>query len=118
MDCGLTPQILVDAGHENVDVPAAFVQNGTIILNVHDRAVRDLNMDNEVVSFSARFSGVAHSIYVPMSAVMAVYARENGQGLFFDMPDGDQPEPTPPEPDDDGGGNVKPIRSKPNLKLV
>ncbi|MFT5110886.1 MAG: stringent starvation protein B [Parasphingorhabdus sp.] len=129
MDCGFTPQIMVKASVAGVNVPAAFVQNGTIILNVHDHAVRDLNMENEVISFSARFSGVAHNVIAPMEAVVAIYARENGQGLFFDMPkegeignesfesstDGQD---DPGNPDGSGGGNVKPIRIKPNLKLV
>lgn len=82
-DNGLTPHLVVHVD-ENTRVPQGYVKNGEIVFNVHHSAVRNLLADNEAVTFSARFGGVAHEIYVPMSAVTGVFARENGQGLFFD----------------------------------
>jgi stringent starvation protein B len=123
MDAALTPQILVNATMPGVEVPSEFVQDGAIVLNVHDRAVRGLDMGNEWVTFSARFAGTARSIRVPVSAVMAIYARENGEGLFFELPgqrgeqsDGEQPVEAPAG--DDDGGKQTPRRGKPDLKLV
>ena len=86
VDAGLTPQILVNATLDGVDVPAEYVKDGAIVLNVHDRAVRDLDMGNDSISFSARFAGRPRGIFVPVDAVLAIYARENGQGLFFEVP--------------------------------
>jgi stringent starvation protein B len=81
-DC--TPYILVDANHANVKVPPGYAADGQIVLNAAPAAVRDFTMDNQAVSFEARFSGAPFSLYVPITAVLAIYARENGQGMFFD----------------------------------
>lgn len=108
MDAGLTPQILVNATVAGVDVPNEFVKDGAIVLNVHDRAVRDLDIGNETVNFSARFSGRPRNVLVPMEAVLAIYARENGQGLFFELPgtsSGDEQDATTLT--DAGGGTVR-----------
>lgn len=83
-DNNLTPYLLVDATKPYTDVPQQFVQDGQIVLNIVPHAVHMLNMSNEAVTFSARFGGVSKDIYVPMNAVLGLYARENGQGLFFD----------------------------------
>ncbi|HEX4870496.1 MAG TPA: ClpXP protease specificity-enhancing factor [Moraxellaceae bacterium] len=82
-----TPFLLVDATRAGVQVPAAFVKEGRIVLNVAPGAVRDFFIHNDDVSFSARFGGVPMQVYVPMGAVLAVYSRENGQGMFFDEDD-------------------------------
>ena len=81
-DNGFTPYIAayVDA---SVQVPLEFVKNNEIVLNVGMDATSDLLMDNEWISFKARFSGTAREILVPMERVMAIYARENGQGMTF-----------------------------------
>jgi len=81
-DC--TPHILVNAEYRAVQVPQGFATDGQIVLNVSPTAVRHLHMDNEAVSFEGRFSGVAHTLYVPVGAIMGIYARENGQGMVFD----------------------------------
>jgi stringent starvation protein B len=81
-DC--TPHILVDAEYRAVQVPEGFATDGQIVLNVSPNAIRHLHMDNEAVSFEGRFSGVAHTLYVPIGAIMGIYARENGQGMVFD----------------------------------
>ena len=80
-DNGMTPHILVDARLPGVRVPAHAVKDGRIVLNIADRAVAKLDMDNDSVRFSARFGGVSQSVMVPISAVLAIYARETGQGM-------------------------------------
>jgi len=110
-DNGLTPQILVDAGTDGVRVPQSYVQDGQIVLNIADQAVEMLEMGNNLLSFAARFGGTPHEVDVPIEAVLAIFARENGQGIFFKEPDGS------PDPDDKSGEQSdKPAR--PNLKLV
>ena len=83
VDNNLTPHVLVDATRPGVQVPSAYVQEGRIVLNVAPGAVRDLFIRNEALSFSARFGGIPMQVHVPMSAVLAIYARENGQGMAF-----------------------------------
>lgn len=80
-DNGMTPHLLVDATRPMVQVPRHAVKDGRIVLNVAERAVAGLQMTNDVISFSARFGGVSHSVSVPVSAVLAIYARETGQGM-------------------------------------
>jgi stringent starvation protein B len=80
-DNGMTPHLLVDATRPHVQVPTHAVKDGRIVLNVAERAVAGLQMTNEVIRFSARFGGVSHAVSVPVSAVLAIYARENGQGM-------------------------------------
>lgn len=80
-DNGMTPHLLVDATRSGVQVPMFAVKDGRIVLNVAERAVAKLEMSNEHVRFSARFGGVSHAVSVPISAVLAIYARETGQGM-------------------------------------
>lgn len=80
-DNGLTPHLLVDASRPGVRVPTHAVKDGRIVLNIAERAVAQLHMDNDDVRFSARFGGVSHAVIVPIDAVLAIYARENGQGM-------------------------------------
>ena len=84
-DNGYTPHIavVVDA---RTRVPMQFVKNGEIVLNISFEATSGLKMDNDVVSFSARFGGVSRDISVPVDNVIAIYARENGQGMAFEAP--------------------------------
>jgi len=84
-DSGFTPYVAV-AVDETVRVPAEFVNNGEIVLNISALATSRLLIDNEAVSFQARFGGVAREVYVPMTQVIAIYARENGQGMAFEVP--------------------------------
>ncbi|WP_420600275.1 ClpXP protease specificity-enhancing factor [Neptuniibacter sp.] len=83
LDNELTPHVMVDAEQSNVAVPREFVEDGRIILNILPSAVRDFYMGDDAIAFNARFSGQPMDIYIPMSAVLAVYARENGQGMGF-----------------------------------
>ncbi len=80
----LTPYVVVDATLPNVDVPMQYVKDGQIVLNIAMRAVEHLDLGNEFLSFSARFSGNVVHIKVPMYAVTAIYAKENGAGTMFD----------------------------------
>ena len=84
-DAGFTPYIAV-AVDESVRVPVEFVKNGEIVLNVSALATNHLKLGNETIEFQARFSGVPREVYVPVSRVIAVYARENGQGMAFEVP--------------------------------
>ena len=93
-DNGFTPQVLVNASIEGVEVPASHVVDGQIVLNISSSAVRLHVMDNDCLSFSARFSGVEEDIYLPIESILAIFARENSQGIFFEEVD-DEPEPDP-----------------------
>lgn len=95
LDNGLTPHLLVDAGYPGAQVPAQFVQDGQIILNVAPTAVRNLVMGNEWISFGARFSGTPYELLIPSEAVLGIFSRENRQGMVFPPPE----YPQPPGPD-------------------
>ncbi len=119
MDNQLTPQILVTDSVSGVLVPKTHVKDGHIVFNIHINAVKDLQMGNETISFSARFSGKAVQIEVPVEAVLAIYARENGQGIFFQDNGQPPPENTRKEPDSDQRAeNSEQSSSVAHLKLV
>ena len=80
-DNGMTPHLLVDATSPGVRVPPHTIKDGRVVLNVADRAVAKLEMDNDSVRFTARFGGVSQAVVVPIAAVLAIYARETGQGM-------------------------------------
>ncbi len=84
VDNGYTPHLLV-AVNAQARVPMAYVKAGEIVLNLNYSATKDLLMDNEAISFSARFAGVSQNLYVPVQAVKGLFARETGQGMFFDV---------------------------------
>jgi stringent starvation protein B len=101
LDNDCTPYVLVNAEDPGVDVPRQFVKDGQIVLNISPNAVVDLAIDNDSLHFNGRFGGVPIDVYVPMASVVGIYARENGQGMVFDLDD--SPWPEPPE-DPPGGG--------------
>ena len=111
VDNQLTPHLLVDASLDGVSVPMQFVEDGRIILNISPSATHNLMLANEAVSFNARFAGKDTAVLVPIDAVLAIYARENGQGMMFADESGT--EPTPP-----GDGSPTDDKPKPSLKLV
>ena len=84
LDNQLTPHLLVDATIDGVVVPQDFVKDGQITLNLAPQAIDQLNISNESVSFDAQFQGQVCSIFVPMAAAYAIFARENGAGTLFD----------------------------------
>ncbi len=109
-----TPYLLVDAHFPGVEVPQQFVNDeGQIVLNVAPSAIADLMLDNEYVSFNARFGGLPTDIYVPCGGVLGIYARENGQGMIFESEV--NPDPEPPEPPK---SDEKPASKRPSLKVV
>lgn len=103
-----TPYLVVDATAEGVKVPTQFVQNGQIVLNTAPSAVGNLQLGNDAVTFNARFGGKPFALYIPVTAVLAIYARENGAGTVFTLEEEEdeaeifsnslEEEPAPPEP--------------------
>ena len=83
-DNQLTPYLLVDATQPHVQVPQQHIKDGQIVLNIAPHAVAQFNMENDAIFFNARFGGVSQELYVPMAAILGIYSRENGKGLFFD----------------------------------
>jgi stringent starvation protein B len=92
-DC--TPHIVVDAAVTGVEVPRQYVHDGKIILNVSWNATAQLNLGNDELGFSGRFGGASMTVRVPIAAVLAIYARETGQGMIFSDDEGG-PAPKPP----------------------
>lgn len=82
-DNGMTPHLLIDATQEDVIVPSEHIQNGKIILNIAPMAISSLVLGDDEITFSARFSGQSMGIFIPVGAVLAIYAKENGQGMMF-----------------------------------
>ena len=126
IDNDLTPHIAVMAEVPGTEVPQAFVKDGQITLNIAPSAVRDLLMDNEAISFSARFSGQPMSVYVPIAAVAAIFARETGAGMGFGMEPGaellaeqaeapvERTEDRSSEPEEEKGDKSK----RPSLRVI
>ena len=111
VDNNCTPYLGVDATFSGVKVPTQFVQNGQIVLNTAPSAVGNLQLANDAVTFNARFGGQPFALYIPVGAVLAIYARENGAGTVFTLEEeedeadifsnaleDDNPEPEPPKP--------------------
>lgn len=94
-DNDMTPHLLVDATRPGVQVPLHAVSEGRIVLNVAQQAVSGLEMSNELIQFHARFGGVGQSVSVPMEAVVAIYARETGQGMVLPEETGNEAAPDP-----------------------
>jgi len=126
VDNNCTPYILVNAGREGVSVPEEHIKDGQIILNIAPAAVQNLLIDNEMLEFDGRFSGVARPVFMPIEAVMGIYARENGQGMIFDA-EGVNPDPSGPGSDPDApagngegssSGKSKKQAKKPALRVV
>jgi stringent starvation protein B len=117
-DNQMTPHLLVDASRDGVQVPASAVKDGRVVLNVAARAVSQLDLGNREIRFLARFGGVSQTVIVPVSAVLAIYAQETGQGMM--LPDDtvamtaespDEP-PDSPEPPTEGrkGGHLRVVK--------
>ncbi|WP_460834310.1 ClpXP protease specificity-enhancing factor [Lysobacter humi (ex Lee et al. 2017)] len=135
-DNALTPHLLVDASRPGVQVPRHAVKDGRIVLNVAQRAVAGLEMTNDSIRFSARFGGVSHAVHVPVGAVLAIYARENGQGMALPPDAGEADDATElldeatvpglelvpgsadDTPPDDGGDAPPPPRRGGHLRIV
>ncbi len=120
VDNGLTPHLLVDAFIDGVEVPQEFVnKEGRIVLNISPDAAHQLNIDNEYISFSARFAKIPRDIFVPWLAVLGIYARENGQGMIFEPdPNSEPPPPPPPKNKSKNKSDKSEASTKPSLKIV
>lgn len=124
LENGCTPYVLVNAEAAGVEVPQQYIKDGQIVLNISPSAVVDLAMDNDALHFNGRFGGVPIDVFVPMPAVVGIYARENGQGMVFDNEDG--PWPDPPEgagdpakePGKEAGKKKGGDSKRPSLKVV
>lgn len=114
VDNGCTPHIIVDATLPGVEVPEQYVKDGQIVLNLSPSAVIELQLGDDNVSFNGRFGGRPTDVFIPIAAVLGIYARENGQGMAFEVEEDNDPEP------DDGGKAPTPLRrgGKPSLKVV
>ncbi|HEY0720358.1 MAG TPA: ClpXP protease specificity-enhancing factor [Gammaproteobacteria bacterium] len=111
IDNGMTPHLLVDAEYPGCEVPRQYVADGRIVFNVNPAAVNGLSLGNDYVLFDARFGGTPMNVTIPLLAVLAIYARENGRGMVFNEEEpGSEP---PPEPE---GPAPKP--SRPSLRVV
>lgn len=115
VDSGFTPYVsaVVD---EYCRVPMEYVKNGEIVLNINPSATRNLTLGNEEIQFSARFNGVSRDVSIPLSAVLGIFAKENGEGLFFPrgelVPQPEVPADAPATPTEPGK------RGKPHLQVI
>lgn len=98
VDNNMTPYMLVNAQSSDVHVPQEHVSNGKIILNIAPEAVQNLNMAGDEVDFHARFGGKPMHVRVPITAALAIYARENGRGMVFNDDEDPTPEPSKEKP--------------------
>lgn len=110
-DNGHTPHIVVDASLDGVSVPIEHVKDGKIILNISDSAAHNLKLNNDAISFRARFGGVPFDVWTPMRSVLGIYARETGQGMIFSH---DSEKIHSPEMSQ----NIGETRSRPHLRIV
>jgi len=115
-DSGCTPHVVVDAAVTGVDVPRQFVQDGKIVLNLSWSATAQLTLGNEELSFSGRFGGAPMSVRIPVEAVLAIYARETGQGMIFT--DEDAPPPSGDTPEQPARPEPRGAATRPRLKVV
>ena len=128
LDNEFTPYLVVDATMEDVSVPLDYVEDGQIVLNIGPKAIRDLQISDDYVMFSGRFAGVSHEVHAPITAVMGIIAKENGEGMWFPREESDPPEPStlgspksgPPKPGSPKSGPPKsgPPKGPPALKVV
>lgn len=116
LDNDCTPYIVVDAGVQGVQVPTEHVANGQIVLNISPSAVKGLVIGNSALEFSARFGGVPMQVFIPLQAVTAIYAKENGEGMAFGSEPG-APDPDGTDDDSAGAGGERPS-GRPTLKVV
>lgn len=111
LDNALTPYLLVNAEFAGVEVPRQYVDKGKIVLNLNPSAIVGLQIFNDRIEFNARFSGNPMQVRIPIGAVLAIYAQENGRGMMFN----EDEEPDQPPPD---GSDNPPRTSRPSLKVV
>lgn len=118
VDNGCTPYVVVNAMHSGVEVPQEYVENGQIILNVSMEAVHELSLGNDAIDFMAKFHGITHNIHIPSSAVLAIYASENGKGMVFNDDDTDTPPPKTTNSDNGEKSSGSGKKGKSHLTVV
>lgn len=123
LDNNGTPHIVVDANCTGVSVPAEHVRDGQLVLNIHPGAVQGFELNNDWITFKARFQGHSQDIFVPMQAVNAIFARENGDGMAFApdaalAPPASSPGAADSVPDEGGSTRLKSGSGRPGLKIV
>lgn len=118
LDNGLTPHILVAADAPGVTVPPEFVtDDGKITINIGPSAVRNLELGSDMISFSARFSGRPYQVSLPPGAVLALYARENGEGMLFgEVEEPPEPSQSPDSSSSSNGGGAS--KKRDHLKVI
>jgi stringent starvation protein B len=114
IDNEFTPYLLVSTEYDGVQVPNEHIHDNKIVLNIAPNAVRNFLADNEWISFSARFSGKAMELFIPIAAVQAIYGKENNEGMFF--PDDDSLSPPPTKVSKPPKSTIN--KNKPSLKVV
>lgn len=117
LDNDLTPHIVVNADAEGVRVPSEYVKDGQISLNVSAAAVNGLSMDNDWIAFDARFGGKSFQVSVPIGAVLAIFAKENGAGMSFGEEE-HQDDPPPGPGGDDKLKSSEKSKAQPALRIV
>jgi stringent starvation protein B len=117
VDNGFTPHLMVVVDN-GTRVPMSYVKNGEIVLNINYSATKDLMMGNDAITFSARFNGVSSDIYVPINAVRGIFARESGQGMFFEPEQPSTVAQSEPAPGPGGDSPAPPPKGRPSLKVV
>lgn len=115
VDSNEVPHLLVDATADGVQLPASYVKDGRIVLNVGPSAVQFLDIGNELVRFSARFGGSPREVSFPPSAVIAIYGRDSGQGMMFGPEEDAESQPAETESEESAGS---PKSGKPSLKII
>ncbi|SPW45595.1 ClpXP protease specificity-enhancing factor [Escherichia coli] len=108
LDNQLTPHLVVDVTLPGVQVPMEYARDGQIVLNIAPRAVGNLELANDEVRFNARFGGIPRQVSVPLAAVLAIYARENGAGTMFE-PEAAYDEDTSIMNDEEASQTTKPL---------
>ncbi len=113
-DSSLTPHVIVSAEAPGAEVPAAYVRDGKIVLNISYSATQRLELGNDWIEFDARFSGVIQRVRFPPGAVLGIYARETGEGMVFSADEQEPEPPGQPDPAKNGEDSAK----RPQLKIV
>lgn len=119
IDNNNTPYLLVNCHYPDVDVPAEFIRDGKIILNIAPRSIGQYVANDEAIRFSARFQGMLRDIYIPLGALEAIYAQETGDGIMFQAEDYYEPEAYQARNAAESEAPPKPVKKKAShLKLV
>jgi stringent starvation protein B len=110
LDNDFTPFITIDATNDEVVLPGAFVTDGKMILNVAPQATHNLRIGNDALECKARFGGVSHDLFIPIAAILAIFAEENNQGMIFSK--------EKPQTEDTPLSKPQPKKARPKLAVI